>query len=71
MKKIPVNWLCGVEVGAAKVTLRIGAAELPGNLNSIFRKGPHDARSLSQIKKMSMEQLRHWEKFPVRILRSL
>jgi hypothetical protein len=69
MNKIPVNWLCGPEAVADKVAICIRSLESP--IDSILQKGIRDARSLSQIQKMNMQQLRPWEKFPVRILRSL
>jgi len=69
MKKIRVNWLCGPEAVADKVAICIRSSESPIDL--ILQKGIRDARSVSQIQKMNMEQLRQWEKFPVRILRSL
>ena len=69
MKKITVNWWCGPEAIADKVTIHIRSSESPIDL--ILQKGIRDARSLSQIQKMNNEQLRPWEKFPVRILRSL
>jgi hypothetical protein len=71
MKKIPVNWLCGPEAVADKVAIHIRNSELTIRLSSILQKGIRDARSLSQIQKLNMEHLRHWEKFPARILRSL
>jgi hypothetical protein len=69
MKKIPVNWLCGAEAVADKVAIYIRSSEL--TIHSIPQKGIRDAHSLSQIQKSNMVQMRQWEKFPVRILRSL
>jgi hypothetical protein len=69
MKKIPVNWLCGPEAVADKVGIYIRGSELP--IHSILQKGIRDARSLSQTQKMNTVQMRQWEKFPIRILRSL
>jgi len=69
MKKIPVNWLCGAEAVADKVAIYIRSSELP--MHSILQQGIRDARSLSQVQKLNMVQMRQWEKFPVRILRSL
>jgi hypothetical protein len=69
MKKIPVNWLCGPEAVADEVAIYVCSSESP--IHSILQKGIRDARSLSQIQKMNMEHLRQWQKFPVRILRSL
>jgi hypothetical protein len=59
-----------MEVGASKVNIHISASDLRSQLVSILQK---DARglSLSQLQKLDMEQLRQWEKFPARILRSL
>jgi len=69
MNKIPVNWLCGPEAVAEKVAIFIRSLESP--IDSILQKGIRDARSLSEIQKLNMEHMRQWEKFPVRILRSL
>jgi hypothetical protein len=69
MKRIPVNWLCQADASASEVTIHIRSSELP--IHSIPQRGIEDARSLSQIQKMNMEQMRQWQKFPARILRSL
>jgi hypothetical protein len=69
MKRIPVNWLCDAEAVVGKVAIHIRSTE--SHIDSILQNGVRDTRSLSQIQKLNMEHLRQWEKFPVRILRSL
>jgi hypothetical protein len=70
MKRIPVSWPLDGEVGASKVNIHISASDLRSHLNSILQK---DLRGLSliQLQKLNMEQLRQWQIFPARILRSL
>jgi hypothetical protein len=69
MKRIPVNWLCDAEAAADQVAIYIRSSESP--IHSIFQNGIRDARSLGQPQKLNMDHLRQWEKFPLRILRSL
>ena len=69
MKRIPVNWPGQANAAAGKVPIQIRGSELL--IHSILQKGVRDARSLSEIQKLTMLQLRQWEKFPARILRSL
>lgn len=68
--KIHVTWPCDMEGAASKVKIHISRWDLRSHVSSILQKNSKGL-SLSQLQKLSMEQLRPWEKFPHRILRSL
>jgi hypothetical protein len=69
MKRIPVDWLFGEPSVADNIAIHVLTSESP--IHSILQRGIPDSHSLNQIQKLNMEHLTQWEKFPVRILRSL
>jgi hypothetical protein len=55
---------------ASKVNIHISRWDLQSHVSLILQTNAKGL-SLSQLQKLNMEQLRPWEKFPPRILRSL
>jgi hypothetical protein len=69
MKKIAVEWPCEPKPAPVKVWVNASASELLKTIRSICDRESRYSRLLDEIQKLNMEQLRQWEKFPIRILR--
>ena len=69
MKRIPVSWPGETDATPSAVPIQIHCSELL--IHSILQRGFRDSRSVSEVQKLTMLQLRQWEKSPAEILRCL